>query len=199
MNTLQIAAQLLLTCYEVHSAKTTDLLEALQKGTMQKWAPNTKICTEGDSSQEMYIILTGAVRVLKNDDNHKEREIAILSAPTMIGQMGLIEDLPRSATCITMGEVQALSIDVPLFYDILCTANKSSSAFRHLLLASMSLQLFTANAKIRKLIAEMELAQRAEQDAQQNTGTLPSKRAEIANTLDGWSHKEIKSTSNPKT
>ena len=199
MNTLNIAAQLLLTCYEVHSAKAEDLLEALQRGTLQKWSAETKICTEGEDSQNMYIILTGAIRVLKKDDAKGEREIAILIAPTMIGQMGLIEELPRSATCMTMGEVQAISIDVPLFYDILRTASKSSSAFRHLLLASMSIQLFTANAKIRKLIAEMELAQRAEQDTQEEPHTLPSKRADIANTLDGWNHKENNRIDHPKT
>ena len=193
MNTLQLC-RLLLECYEVRSAKAADLLEALQKGSQRTWVSGENLCSEGASSTEMFIILTGGIQVFKKDDAQLNREIAILSAPTMIGQMGLIENVTRSATCVAMGNIQGISIKKDIFHLILKSADPASSAFRHLLLASMSMQLFTANGKIRKLIEELEITQR---DIEKNTDpdliSSSSKRVkDISDTLDGWNTEEQK-------
>ena len=74
----------------------------------------------------------------------------------MIGQMGLVDGSSRSCYMCSKGDVDSLSITQDTFEKILKEASTAGSAFRHLLLASMTNQLATANDKIRGLIADME-------------------------------------------
>ena len=192
VDTLRPIAQTLLRSYEVRSARSSDLASAIVKGKLTSWSDGKTLCTEGEPSDDMYIILKGNVRIVRNDANGVARELAVLKAPTMIGQMGLVDGSLRSATCVAQGKVGAITINIATFRSILEEANSASSAFRHLLLASMNKQLFTANGKIRQLIEDIE---KEEQSKKQNkksskkqapTQSSSDRLMEIAGVLDGW-------------
>ena len=179
--TLRPIARTLLRSYEVRSARSSDLAEAIIKGKPISWNPGDVLCTEGDKSDDMFIILKGSVRIMRNDADGKPRELAILQAPTMIGQMGLVDGSVRSATCIAKDSVGALSIDINTFRNILEDATSGSSAFRHLLLASMNMQLSTANGKIRKLIEDIEM-----EEKQKNAPKHPLQLLKPPLLIDSW-------------
>ena len=188
---LKPIARNLLRNYQVRSSRSIDLAQAISQGKARSWSDGEVICSEGSSSDDMYIILKGNIRVMRNDAEGKPRELAILEAPTMIGQMGLVDGSNRSATCLAIGKVGALSIDIKAFQDLLSEASSSGSAFRHLLLASMNMQLSTANDKIRKLIEDIEsetlTKEQTHADASSQTKASSSDRLmEIAGVLDGW-------------
>ena len=137
----------------------------------------------------MFIILKGSVRIMRKDAQGTLRELAILNAPTMIGQMGLVDGSVRSATCIAKDNVGALTIDTSTFKKILEDASSAGSAFRHLLLASMNMQLSTANGKIRKLIEDIERKKsktRNPKNESQPKSSSSDRLMEIAGVLDGW-------------
>ncbi|MGZ0654876.1 cyclic nucleotide-binding domain-containing protein [Coraliomargarita sp. W4R72] len=54
----------------------------------------------GDASDDFYVIQQGSVRLLDADGN----EFALAGTEEVLGEMGVIECLPRSATAIAVGE-----------------------------------------------------------------------------------------------
>ncbi|MCH8157145.1 MAG: cyclic nucleotide-binding domain-containing protein, partial [Nitrospinae bacterium] len=60
------------------------------------------ILREGDPSRCAYILDEGQVEVLKKQGNHRDIHLAILGKGELFGEMGLIDDAPRSATIRTL-------------------------------------------------------------------------------------------------
>jgi CRP/FNR family cyclic AMP-dependent transcriptional regulator len=56
------------------------------------------IFRQGDISREVYIVLSGSVRVFKVSPSGEETSIQIFSTGDMIGELAAIDGLPRSAT-----------------------------------------------------------------------------------------------------
>ena len=189
IETLRPIARTLLRSYEVRSARSTDLAQAIMRGRPSSWPDGDIICNEGEQSEDMFIILKGSVRIMRKDAQGTLRELAVLNAPTMIGQMGLVDGSVRSATCIAKENVGALTIDTSTFKKILEDATSAGSAFRHLLLASMNMQLSTANGKIRKLIEDIEREEKQKEEPKESSQPKASssdRLMEIAGVLDGW-------------
>ena len=194
---LRPVARSLLRTYQVRSSRSKNLAEALAKGSACSWKDNEEICREGKASDSMFVILKGSVRVVKKDINGTEQELAVLPAPSMIGQMGLVDGSPRSATCLAAGEVGALLIDQSVFDDLLEEASPAASSFRHLLLSTMMSQLSLANQKIRDLIIDMEQDAEPFPVERDPTEEAPPPKAnsserllKIAGVLDGWNIQE---------
>ena len=189
IETLRPIARTLLRSYEVRSARSNDLAQAILRGRPSSWSDGDIICSEGEQSEDMFIILKGNIRIMRKDEKGTLRELAILNAPTMIGQMGLVDGSVRSATCIAKDSVGALTINTSTFKTILEDATSAGSAFRHLLLASMNMQLSTANGKIRKLIEDIEQEEKQKKEnskKQKPTASSSDRLMEIAGVLDGW-------------
>lgn len=67
--------------------------------------PGESIVTEGDAGDSMYLICNGNVKVVKNG-----KEVASLSEGECIGEMALIDSMPRSATIVAINHVTLLKI-----------------------------------------------------------------------------------------
>jgi CRP/FNR family transcriptional regulator, cyclic AMP receptor protein len=195
---LKPTARSLLRTYQVRSTRSSDLVTALSYGSKKTYNDGDTICKEGHASHDMFVVLSGEIVILRDDINGVPRELATLSPPTMIGQMGLVDGSSRSATCVAKGDVDSLSISQDTFEKILKEASTAGSAFRHLLLASMTNQLATANDKIRGLITDMEKEQDVEKNREmeewrkklrsesQPKESSSERLLKIAGVLDGW-------------
>ena len=200
IETLRPVAKKLLRTYQVRSSRSADLAKALMYGKTQNWVDGNQLCLEGEPSTNMFVVLEGEVRIMRKDVNGVPRELAILPSPTMVGQMGLVDGSARSATVLAQGSVKGLSITQKVFNSILGEASAAGSAFRHLLLASMTSQLSSANEKIRGLISDMEQDIENEREREmaawrdnlKNDNEPAPKESsserllEIAGVLDGW-------------
>lgn len=67
------------------------------------------IFMEGDDSREMYVVVQGEVVVTKNSDSGQVR-LATLHKGDFVGEMSLLESLPRSATARAKGATKLLAI-----------------------------------------------------------------------------------------
>ena len=65
------------------------------------------MCGEGQPSDSMFVTMEGSVQVLKRDTTGTEKELAVIPAPSMIGQMGLVDGSARSATCRAASAIKA--------------------------------------------------------------------------------------------
>lgn len=68
---------------------------------------NTTVFQEGDKGEALYILESGLVKLSKIDLGGHEKTLAILQPPAYFGEMALLGESTRSATAITLGEVNA--------------------------------------------------------------------------------------------
>jgi len=84
------------------------------------FADGQALAQQGEPGDEMYIVISGEVRVMVTPENQKEsREVARRRSGDYVGEMAIISREPRSATLIAAGDVRALCIDRKQFESIL--------------------------------------------------------------------------------
>ena len=75
---------------------------------------------EGELALNMYIIKTGAVGVYTDYGTSLEKQIAVLKQDEYLGEMGMIEGLPRTATAVILEDATVLTElneeDLALFF-----------------------------------------------------------------------------------
>ena len=86
-------------------------LRMLSMVVTRKSAPrSTTIMAGGDPTDSLYIVLSGRLKVMMSDAEGKEVILSILGPGEFFGEMGLIDDEPRSATVVTIEPCELLSI-----------------------------------------------------------------------------------------
>ena len=63
---------------------------------------NNTIISAGDMTDSLFVIISGRLKVLMSDDEGREVILAILNANEFFGEMGLLDDSPRSASVVTL-------------------------------------------------------------------------------------------------
>lgn len=195
-DTLRPIARKLLRTYQVRSARSRALADALAKGSQAAWKSDDVICEEGAPSDSMFVLLKGMIRVTRKDVNGEERELALIPDPSIIGQMGLVDGSNRSATCVAVEDAITINLSRDNYNELMDEPTPAGSAFRHLLLSTMMGQLSTANQKIRDLIMDMEQEVRSKEQEElpipdENPPPEPKESSadrllRIAGVLDGW-------------
>lgn len=81
-------------------------MEALEKVlTRRDFKRAQMLCREGDAGDRMWLIVKGSVSVRITTDAGEERRIAGLGRGTTVGEMALVESVPRSATIVADDDV----------------------------------------------------------------------------------------------
>src|SRR5574341_1467282 len=68
------------------------------------------IMAAGDPTDSLYIVLSGRLKVMMSDADGKEVILTILGPGEFFGEMGLIDDSPRSASVVAIEPCELLSI-----------------------------------------------------------------------------------------
>jgi CRP/FNR family cyclic AMP-dependent transcriptional regulator len=71
---------------------------------------NETIINAGDPTDSLYLVITGRLKVLMSDEQGREVILAILGTGEFFGEMGLLDDSPRSASVVTLEPCELLSI-----------------------------------------------------------------------------------------
>jgi CRP/FNR family transcriptional regulator, cyclic AMP receptor protein len=88
-----------------------DQLRVLATMVLRKSAPRSStIMAGGDPTDSLYIVLSGRLKVMMSDSNGKEVILSILGPGEFFGEMGMIDDSPRSASVVTIEPCELLSI-----------------------------------------------------------------------------------------
>jgi len=106
-----------------------DLFSTLDKKELQLLAHNcqektysagTTIFSQGDTGVGLYIIKSGRARVtLATDPDRAVEEIGVVGAGEVVGEMALLDEMPRSATVTAVDDVTMLLLPVWEFRGIL--------------------------------------------------------------------------------
>jgi len=71
---------------------------------------STTVMASGDPTDSLYIVLSGRLKVMMSDAEGKEVILSILTQGEFFGEMGLIDDAPRSASVVSIEPCELLSI-----------------------------------------------------------------------------------------
>ena len=71
---------------------------------------SSTVMAGGDPTDSLYIVLSGRLKVLMSDAEGKEVILSILTPGEFFGEMGLIDDSPRSASVVAIEACELLCI-----------------------------------------------------------------------------------------
>ena len=109
----RLAAELLQTPTLLAGMSEAELRVVISYLRLATFAAGATVFRQGDASSTGYLllILSGDVRVeASSSAGAPSVDMSVLGAGTVIGEMGLIDGLPRSTTCIAVSAVQAAGL-----------------------------------------------------------------------------------------
>jgi CRP-like cAMP-binding protein len=121
-----------------------DLQEVATLAQVKKIPTDTTIFHEGDDADAVFVVVEGRVKIVTTSTDGKEFILTVLGAGQVFGEMGLLESAPRSASVITITEVELLVIKRADFDHLLT----SSPGIPRKLMAILSRRLRRANSKM---------------------------------------------------
>jgi len=104
-------SMLLLRNVPLFSVLPENQLALLTSAVSRKSFPRgTTIISTGDVTESLYVIISGRLKVMISDDEGREVILAILGPKEFFGEMGLIDDAPRSASVAALEACELLSL-----------------------------------------------------------------------------------------
>jgi CRP/FNR family transcriptional regulator, cyclic AMP receptor protein len=77
------------------------------------------VFAQGDPGLGMYIVQEGDVRIVMNDREGRPRELSVLSVGDFFGEMGLIDESPRSATALCRTDCRLIGFFRPDLFELI--------------------------------------------------------------------------------
>ena len=84
-------------------------------GARKSSARGPHILGAGDPTDSLYILISGRIKVFMSDLDGKEVILSILEPNEFFGEMGLIDDRPRSASVVALEPCELICISKPDF------------------------------------------------------------------------------------
>jgi len=103
----------------------------------RSFARNATIIRAEDPTDSLYIVISGRLKVLMSDTHGREVILSILGPGEFFGEMGLLDDSPRSATVMTLEACELLCI--------------SKSEFKRSLSENFELSLIVMRGLVKRL------------------------------------------------
>lgn len=96
-------------------------LQALAKSCQERtYSTGTTIFSQGDTGVGLYVIKSGKIRLTQaNTQDRAEIDLGTAGTGEVMGEMALLDDLPRSATAMAEGDVDVLVLPVWEFRGVL--------------------------------------------------------------------------------
>lgn len=113
---------------------------------------NEVIFEEESRGDSMMVIISGEARVSHHADRTNEETLGILKKGDFIGEMALLEELPRSATVIAHTDTYMLEISRERFMHFISRDTDSGVKILLQLARSLSARLREADAKIKTFV-----------------------------------------------
>ncbi len=111
MNATPVVSTLLIRNVPMFSLLSGVQLLLLAQVLLRKPYPrNSTVVAAGDPSDALYIVISGRLKVTISDKEGREAILAILNQGDFFGEMGLIDQAPRSATVVTIESCELLTI-----------------------------------------------------------------------------------------
>ena len=78
----------------------------------RKYSAGSTLIKQGDTGVGLYVLTSGRVHITQAHPDRAEEDLGIAGAGSVLGEMALLDDLPRSATVTATEDVTALLLPV---------------------------------------------------------------------------------------
>src|ERR1035437_7464933 len=99
-NVMPVSVTALRTLPMFESLRQDHLEEITRFANLRLVAKNEEVLHEGDCTNDIYLVLSGTLRVQMGDQEGHEVILTMLGPGEMFGEMGAIDEHPRSATVV---------------------------------------------------------------------------------------------------
>lgn len=123
---------------------TEDLRVVANELTDENYLAGERVFDINDHGDHMYFIEEGRIGISINERPEIKEFVAILGQRDCFGEMGLLDDLPRSATAHVLEDAQLLVLEKSRLRALIASYPELSLG----IIRSMSLRLREANVKI---------------------------------------------------
>ena len=117
------------------------------KSRRHTFKKNTILMPEGETGECLYLIETGTVKVFVGDEDGRELVLYQEGPGTCIGDISLLDDVPRSASVVTLKKTTAWSISKHDFLE--CVQNNPAMSLE--IIRTLTRRLRDATGGIRSL------------------------------------------------
>ena len=111
MNATPVVSPLLLRNVPLFSSLPGDQLLLLASALSRKPYPrDSAVIAAGDPTDALYIVISGRLKVVMSGNEGREAILAILNRGDFFGEIGLIDQAPRSASVVTLESCELLTM-----------------------------------------------------------------------------------------
>ena len=111
MNATPVVSPLLIRNVPLFSLlRDTELVLLTQVLLRKPYPKNSTVVAAGDPADALYIVISGRLKVIMSDKEGREVILAILNQGDFFGEMGLIDQAPRSATVVAIDSCELLTM-----------------------------------------------------------------------------------------
>ena len=86
--------------------------EVLEHLTRRALHPGEALLKEGETAGSVYFLVGGTLKVTKHDDFRGDQALGRITAGSVVGEMALVLDRPRTATVKAEGDVETLRLEI---------------------------------------------------------------------------------------
>lgn len=133
-----------------------DLADLARLFKLQRVPDGTVLCNEGELGDAVFILSAGRVEVMKRTAQGDLQPLAELTAPTVVGEMALLDRGPRSATVRVKGGAEVYRIACADFDVLRGQFNRAAYKVIHNLALVLCERLRDTNEKIESFFADPE-------------------------------------------
>lgn len=128
-----------------------EIYQLLKVCQVKKFSKEEEIFKEGAVARDMYLVMSGRIKIVKGPSRAKSYLINVLKRGDIFGEMGIIDGAPRSASAIAESDTQVLAIhQVSL---LRCKESTAAKLYRNLA-QILSAKLRATSGKLDDIIKE---------------------------------------------
>jgi len=136
-----------------------DSLDSLRGvAEIKKYPPQTVLCHQGEVEHTFYVVVEGRVAITQKLADGEERLLSIRQPREYFGELGLLDDTPRMADCVTITDVTVLEITEEVFDSVI---ENSPAVARTIMRHTVTMLRSNDRLAIADLIAKNEELQEA--------------------------------------
>lgn len=134
-----------------HDVPESALLELLATAETVGVEKGDVVFREGEAGRTMYLVVSGAIELLKQVKGEQGQRLALLDRGQIFGELSLFDELPRSASAVAFVKSTLLAFPGEAFNRLLAEQRDLAPHLLRNLVKKLSLRLRDADEEIREL------------------------------------------------
>ncbi|MCP4149577.1 MAG: cyclic nucleotide-binding domain-containing protein [bacterium] len=115
--------------FEAYGVKKKELEDVFKAFDVQKYQPGEVVFDEGDTPRKIFFIKSGQAMVTRGTPGAEQEPLSVLNEGQFFGEIGLMENIKRTATVKALGHMELLILAKEEFFEL----QKSSPPFAALI------------------------------------------------------------------